>query len=248
VRLAISHRSDPGLVRASNQDACSVDILDPRHNAALLVVADGMGGYEGGEVASRIAVETVRARVLGNAAVWAEKGRVGEGLAEAILQANQAILQAQAEQPELGNMGSTLTVALIWGERIYLGHIGDSRAFLVGRENAWQVTTDHNVAGELFHSGHLTADQAMVHPQRHVLTRALGVGAMLQVERHEVVWQKSDLLVLSTDGLTNQVRIAEIQALAQEAEFAALADRLIALANERGGPDNITVLLARWEG
>lgn len=248
MKLAISHRSDPGLVRTSNQDACSVDILDPRQNAALLIVADGMGGYEGGEVASHIAVEIVRARVVGNAADWAEKNWLGEGLAEAIHQANQAILQAQTEQPELGNMGSTLTAALIWGERIYLGHIGDSRAFLVGKENAWQMTTDHNVAGELFQSGHLTADQAAVHPQRHVLTRALGVGAMLQVERHEVMWQKSDMLVLNTDGLTNLVRLPEVQALAQTVDFNELADRLIALANERGGPDNITVLLARWEG
>lgn len=248
MKVAISHRSDPGLVRTSNQDACSVDILDPRQNAALLVVADGMGGYEGGEVASRIAVETVRGRVLGNAADWAERSWLGEGLAEAIHQANQAILQAQTEQPELGNMGSTLTAALIWGERIYLGHIGDSRAFLVGKESAWQMTTDHNVAGELFQSGHLTADQAAAHPQRHVLTRALGIGAPVLVERHEIMWQKNDLLVLNTDGLTNLVRLPEVQALAQAVDFAELADRLIALANERGGHDNITVLLARWEG
>ncbi len=247
MKLHISHLSDVGRVRANNQDSCSVDLLDPRGNAALLIVADGMGGYEGGEIASQLAIETVRSRVLASAPDWAEKGWLGEGLTDAIHQANLAILQAQQESPSNDHMGTTLTAALIWGERIFLGHIGDSRAFFVGT-NPRQLSTDHNVAWELVQSGHLTAEQAAVHPQRHMLTRALGMTELLVVERLEEPWAGPDILVLCSDGLSNLVKMSEVQQLAAETAPEELAGRLVALANERGGHDNITVLIARWEG
>lgn len=248
MKLIFSQRTDPGLVRTSNQDACSVDLLDPRGNAALLLVADGMGGYEGGEIASQIAVQTVRNRVLQSAADWAEKGRLAEGLTESFLAANQAILQAQDQQPQLESMGTTLTAALVWGERVFLAHVGDSKASLLGKAGAVQVTTDHTVAAELLQGGHITVDQAAVHPQRHVLTRALGTGLSVPVERQELIWQQGETLVMYSDGLSNLVMLSEIEAMASEVPLPDLPDRLVALANSRGGHDNITVLLARWEG
>lgn len=247
MRLVFRHRSDPGRVRPSNQDAFSVDLLDPRGNAALLLVADGMGGYEGGEVASRIAVDTVRQRVVESAADWAEKGALGEGLIQAFEAANRKILQAQQEDENLGSMGTTLTAALIWGDRIFVGHVGDSKGCLLRPEGAVRITSDHNVAGELVESGHLTEEQAAVHPQRHVLTRALGIQAPVMVERRDELWQAGDILLLCTDGLANLVSLEEVRQMAQEA-FDSVADRLVDLANERGGHDNITVLAARWEG
>jgi len=248
LKLHITHLSDKGLVRATNQDAYSVDLLDPRGNAALLIIADGMGGYEGGEIASALAVETVRTQVCANAADWAERGWLGGGLIESINQANQAIVDKQAERPELSHMGTTITAALIWGGRIVIGHIGDSRAFFVGKKGARQVTTDHNVAGEMVQGGHLTADQAAVHPQRHYLTRALGIGEQIVVERHDLPWQNKELLVLSTDGLSGLVSLQEVAHLAQQTDFTDLAAQLVELAKSRGGNDNITVLIARWEG
>lgn len=247
MRLIFSHRSDPGQVRPNNQDSYSYDLLDPRGNAALLLVADGMGGYEGGEIASRIAVDTVRAKILGSVADRAERGTLGEGLVQAFDAANRAILQAQREKPDQGSMGTTLTAAIIWADRIMVAHMGDSKACLIHGTEASMITNDHNVAGELMQSGHLTPSQAAVHPQRHVLTRALGIGEAIVVDRRDLVWQPGDTLLLLTDGLSNLVPPTEIAALAAE-NFADLSDRLVDLANGRGGPDNITVLAARWEG
>ncbi|MDF2628898.1 MAG: putative protein phosphatase [Symbiobacteriaceae bacterium] len=247
MRLIFSHRSDPGQVRPNNQDAYSYDLLDPRGNAALLLVADGMGGYEGGEVASRLAVDTVRSKMLGAIADWAERGLLGEGLIQAFDAANRAILSAQREKPDQGSMGTTLTAALIWADRIMIAHMGDSKACLIHGNEASLITNDHNVAGELMQSGHLTPSQAAVHPQRHVLTRALGIGEAIVVDRRDLTWQPGDTLLLLTDGLSNLVPPAEMAALALE-EFESLSDRLVDLANARGGPDNITVLAARWEG
>ena len=247
MRLIFSHRSDPGLVRANNQDAYSVDLLDPRGNAALLIVADGMGGYEGGEIASHLAVETVRSRVLASAPDWAERGTLSDGLIQAVDAANRAILQAQREQPENASMGTTLTCALIWGERVMFAHVGDSKACLVRGNTLTPVTNDHNVPGELLQSGHLTAEQAAVHPQRNVLTRALGIADGVIVERRDITWQEGDTLLLLTDGLSNMVPLSELQSLL-DVGFGELVDRLVDLANARGGHDNITVLAARWEG
>ncbi|HEY3368587.1 MAG TPA: protein phosphatase 2C domain-containing protein [Symbiobacteriaceae bacterium] len=247
MRLEFGHRSDPGLVRPTNQDAFSVDLLDPRGNAALLLVADGMGGYEGGEIASRLAVDTVRAKVIASAADWAEKSMLLEGMVQAMDAANRAILQAQRERLDLASMGTTFTAALIWGDKILIGHVGDSKAVLVSPARTTTVTTDHNVAGELVQSGHITEAQAAVHPQRHVLTRALGTGDAVVVERVEIVWQPGDVLLLYTDGLSGLVAVPEVGE-ACAGEFAALADRLVDMALARGGFDNITVLAARWEG
>lgn len=247
MRLLFSYRTDQGLVRPNNQDSFSVDLLDPRGNAALLLVADGMGGYEGGEIASRIAVEIVRDRVLHCAPDWAEKGVLLDGLVQAVNQANAAILRAQQEQPERRSMGTTLTAALIWGQRILIAHVGDSKAVLIRPSGAEKVTTDHNVAGELVESGHLTAEEAAVHPQRHVLTRALGVDANLRIEQRELTWEQGDELLLFTDGLSNLVSLTEIEEISREG-FESMPQRLVDLANERGGYDNITVLAARWEG
>lgn len=248
MRLIFGEQTDPGLVRANNQDACVHALLNLPEGGALLVVADGMGGYDGGEVASRLAVETVKTHVLPHAEAWAQRGHVGEGLLDAIHEANRAILQAQMARPTLAHMGTTLTSIIVQGARLHVGHVGDSKAFLVGPNRAVQITTDHNVPGELMQSGHLTAQQAAVHPQRHVLTRALGVAEELEVEELELYWQPGDLLLLCTDGLSNLVSLPEIESLATQYAPQRLADQLVELANRRGGHDNITVIAVRWEG
>lgn len=248
MRLIFGERTDPGLVRPNNQDACAHDLLNLPGGGALLVVADGMGGYDGGEVASRLAVETLRSHVLAGFTAWVERGMLADGLLDAIHEANRAILDAQLDRPVLANMGTTLTAIIVQGSQLHVGHVGDSKAFLLGPGKAVQVTSDHNVPGELLQSGHLTAEQAAVHPQRHVLTRALGVRDELPVEQLELTWQPGEMLLLCTDGLSNLVSLTEIQSLAEQLAPEPLVDRLIDLANRRGGHDNITVLAVRWEG
>ncbi len=248
MRLVYSERTDPGRVRPSNQDAYLFEPLSVPGGGVLLAVADGMGGYDGGEVASRLAIQTLRAYVPPRVEAWAREGSVGEGLVEAIREANRAILQEQLAHRELANMGTTVTAVIAIGPRLYVGHVGDSKAFLVGPRGAWQITSDHNVPGELVLRGHLTAEEAAFHPQRHVLTRALGVRPDMPVEQRELEWSVGDLLLLCTDGLSNLVTLEEIRAAALQLEPDALADWLVNLANSRGGYDNITVLAARWEG
>ncbi len=248
MRLIHGERTDPGLVRPSNQDAYAVEPLDLPGGGALLIVADGMGGYDGGEVASRLAVDTVKTSVLTGLPSWLANGGLASGLHEAVCAANRVILQAQVDRPDISSMGTTVTAVLVHGERLLVCHVGDSKAFLIGSGEGRQITSDHNVPGELLLSGHLTAEQAAVHPQRHVLTRALGVEDSLPVEQLELQWRAGDLLLLCTDGLSNLVSLPEIQSLASTCEPAILVDRLVDLANNRGGHDNITVLAARWEG
>lgn len=248
MRLSYSYQSHTGLVRANNQDAFTVDPLADRSDAALLLVADGMGGHQGGEIASQLAVQTVRAAVLAGAARWAEQGELEQGLAVAIERANQVILQAQREQPGHSTMGTTLTAALIWGRQVVIGHIGDSKAVFVRSDGSLGATQDHNVASELLQSGHLTAEEAAVHPQRHILTRALGTDEQILIDTLTEEWRQGEVLLLCTDGLTNLVSLQEMQSLVAESFDPLLADRLIALANARGGHDNITVVAARWEG
>lgn len=248
MRLVYSERTDPGRVRPSNQDAYLIEPLSLPGGGALLAVADGMGGYDGGEIASRLAIQTLRAFVPPRVETWAREGTVGEGLVEAIHEANHVILEQQMARQELAHMGTTITAVIATGPRLYVGHVGDSKAYLVGPAEARQLTSDHNVPGELLQSGHLTQEEAAHHPQRHVLTRALGVRPDLPVEQRELEWSVGDLLLLCTDGLSNLVSLEEIREAARRLDPSALADWLVNLANSRGGYDNITVLAARWEG
>jgi len=243
-----SERTDPGRVRPSNQDAYLLDQIAVPEGGALMAVADGMGGYDGGEVASQLAVQTLRAYVLPRVEAWAREGTIGRGLVEGIHAANRAILAAQLTRADLARMGTTMTAVIAAGAHLYVGHVGDSKAFLITGTHAHQITSDHNIPGELLQRGHLTREQAACHPQRHVLTRALGVREELLVEQLELQWAVGDTILLCTDGLTNLVTLAEIEEAAARHDPASLADWLVSLANSRGGHDNITVLAARWEG
>lgn len=246
--LRFSAWTDVGRVRAGNQDAYCLHLLDGTSRRALLAVADGMGGHSGGEVASTLAARRLEEAVLRAAPGWSTPGACLEGLRAAVLEAHAAIKQAQAAMPAHADMGTTLTAVLVWGELLYVAHSGDSRAYLVSGGRIRRLTDDHSVVAELVRSGHLTEEEARGHPQRHFLTSALGVHGPVRVDLLEASWQPGDVVLLCSDGLTNAVADDEIaRHAADTSDFAAVARRLVDLANQRGGHDNITVVAAWWE-
>lgn len=244
MQLSISLKSDIGRVRTINQDHYLAEVLAP--GVALLGVADGMGGYEAGEVASALAIEHLRRLASAKPLPTEQPELLLEQLKRAFLEANQAILAGQAD-PHQAHMGTTLTAALVVNASIFVVHTGDSRLYLISQGQITQVTDDHSVVGELVKSGGLTEEEARVHPQRNLLTSALGSSRPPRLDHYQLTWQPGDTLLLCSDGLTNHVFADELLA-ALQGDFAGLADRLVALANERGGTDNITVVAARWLG
>lgn len=237
--------TDIGKVRETNEDSYCLEELGPAGGAWLLAVADGLGGYRAGEVASRIAIQTMRESVLHGAG--AEGEAWPQRLAGAITAAHERIVaESGSAEGELGGMGTTLTAVVVDGGRLYWGHVGDSRAYVLRSGRLTLLTRDHSVTGQLIADGFLAEEAARRHPQRNLLTQALGFPGGLEVETGVTELRPGDWLILTTDGLTTVVRSEEIVRSARRAELPLpLCERLVALANARGGPDNITVIAAR---
>jgi serine/threonine protein phosphatase PrpC len=229
VKLAAASATDQGLHRSNNEDAFLVD--DQR---ALFAVADGMGGHRGGEVASQIAIEALRAAVAN-----------GVPLHDAISGANAAIRERAAGDDELTGMGTTLTALIaVGGHQLLVGHVGDSRAYMLHDGTLRRATDDHSLVEELVREGRLTPEQAESHPQRAIVTRALGVDERVDVDLYTLDIEAGDRIVLCSDGLTTMVRERDIERLARtEPDPQRLAEALVAAANAAGGDDNITVVV-----
>lgn len=230
MRVGVS--TDVGRVRRSNEDAYWA-------NPPWFAVADGMGGHVAGEVASQLAVNEVREVSL------SEQDRPArEILATAIRQANAVIWKRGQEEVSLTGMGTTITVMRIDSDRCLVGHVGDSRCYQLRGTALRQITDDHSVVAELVRTGTLTENEAIGHPQRNLLTRALGAGPAVEPDIVEVDVLPGDKVMLCTDGLTAVLSPDEIRdTLVAKAEPEALAQRLVQKANERGGPDNITIVV-----
>ena len=227
-----AQRSDTGRVRSANEDSFLV-------RSPLFVVADGMGGANAGEVASRRAVE-----------VFSRGLRSGSGdeqrLAEAVGVANTEIHNdAQGDSNHRG-MGTTLTAALIGEDSAAIAHVGDSRAYLIRGREIEQLTRDHTLVDELVRQGRLTEEQAAHHPQRSIITRALGPEPSVEVDTFTVDLADGDILLLCSDGLTGMVSAqVMLETVSDSRSLAAAAKALVRKANEAGGRDNITVVLAK---
>ena len=215
--------TDPGRRRRRNEDSY---VLDP----PLFAVADGMGGAQAGEVASKLAAGAVK-----------EHGADVEGLVQ---EANRRVHQRSLEDPNTSGMGTTLTVAALEEGVVSIGHVGDSRAYLVRDGNLEQLTEDHSLVGELMRTGKLSAEEAVSHPQRSMITRALGTDPNVDVDIFSVEPRVGDLFLLCSDGLTSMVEDREILRLVGEkrGDLDGLVKALIKAANKGGGEDNITVV------
>jgi len=224
--------TDIGKVRDTNEDSF---ICRP----PLFVVADGMGGHVAGEVASRMAVETVSSCFDG-----LRDAEPQALLSKAIAQANRRIFRMAQENDGYAGMGTTVTAAFVEGGRLYWGHVGDSRLYLLRAGELKQITEDHSLVGELVKKGNISAAEALLHPHRNILTRAVGTGEHVKVDTGSFALLPGDRVLLCTDGLTNMVADEDIAAtLQQGGDGAALLAGLVAKANAAGGLDNITAII-----
>jgi protein phosphatase len=234
--------TDVGRRRDHNEDAWSVFRVGSASRRLVCVVADGMGGHLAGEVASARAVETIE-RELHERATDDPAMTLGETLE----QANALIWKEAQEDPEKSGMGSTVVCAVIDGAVAHVANVGDSPAYLVSGGTARQLTHDHSWVAEQVLAGDIRPEDAEIHPYRHILTRCLGAEETIQVELYQAIeLHPGDALVLCSDGLTAHVRPEEIGPIVASATGAEAAARALAdLANERGGTDNVTVVVAR---
>ena len=228
--------SDTGIVRAVNQDSYYVD--DPQ--GRFFIVADGMGGHAGGQEASKIATETIQAHLE---SYWDDSSKTSDVLLkEAIEKANQDILEDQSLHPERGDMGTTVVV-MAFRDRPWCVHVGDSRLYRWRNSELKQVTEDHTWVSLAMKSGEITPEQAKVHPWRHVLSQCLGRKDLFKIDLQELDIQSGDLLLMCSDGLTEEVSDNEITALiAKEKNCDSLVEKLVTAAKNAGGSDNVTVV------
>jgi PPM family protein phosphatase len=248
VKLGIEAASltDVGRQRSNNEDSCLY--WEPngdeefRRKGHLAVVADGMGGYEGGQEASRLAVETIR-HIYDNSA---EDDRQ-KVLVEALNSAHRTIQRYAEEHPQYHGMGTTCTAVSIVGRQLCFAHVGDSRLYLVRSESVSRLTRDHSYVGRLVENGIVRSEDAESHPQRHILTAALGSGVEVNpdVPTQPFLLQEGDRLVLCTDGLWSLISEQELGDTVRAHTPAEACLALVEMALKRGAPDNITVLVLR---
>jgi PPM family protein phosphatase len=247
--VAVKAATDIGLKRTQNEDSHGIWVPEDEARLArrgvLLVVADGMGGYRAGEVASRLAVETVVGVYRAT-----DEGDVPSVLRHAVEEANRVVHRESLANPDKGGMGTTCTALVVRGTEAWVAHVGDSRAYLVRGKGIEQVTRDHSLVAQFVREGQLTPEEARVDPRRNVVTRSLGVAPSVEVDVESVphALRPDDTFLLCSDGLHGQVLDPEMAEAVAGRNLERACQDLIALARERGGPDNITVMLARVAG
>lgn len=229
-----------GLVRENNQDALEYGTLSA--TAQYAVVCDGMGGANGGNIASKIAVEVIGSRIRDGYSETMASHSVERLLESAMATANSGVFERALQQPELSGMGTTVVAVITSGKTAYISHVGDSRLYLWRNNALIPVTRDHSVVQEMVESGKISAEEARSHPRRNYITRAIGVTEMESGEYDELELQSGDRLLLCTDGLTNEVSADAISQILLQNDESTL-DKLVRAALDGGGADNITVVL-----
>jgi PPM family protein phosphatase len=228
--------SDTGMERTNNEDSALVDL-----DLGLFVVADGMGGHAAGEVASRVAVDALAAAMRARPRPARARDEA-EILLQAVHDANAAVVREASERGTLG-MGTTLSAVCLRKRAAAIANVGDSRVYLISRKGISQLTTDHTLVMQMVDRGLLTHAQARIHPEKHVLTMAIGTPGVLEPQLLHAKVPAGGRLLLSSDGLHDLVPDAEIEELARHADLETAARLLVDRANEHGGFDNVTVLL-----
>ena len=240
--VKIASESDIGRVRSSNQDAFSAGEI---RGAVWAVVCDGMGGANGGNIASGKAVKTISDCITAAYHSDMSANGISAMLESAIIAANLNIYDEAAENTDLAGMGTTVVAAIAYGESIILAHAGDSRAYIYEAGALRQITRDHSVVQKMIERGEITPDEARNDPRKNVITRALGVSEDIEIEFGEEVLPKGAILILCTDGLTNYVDSGQMSNIIDNNKFEDCPKLLVDAANSGGGTDNITVVMIK---
>ncbi|QQE80740.1 Stp1/IreP family PP2C-type Ser/Thr phosphatase [Alicyclobacillus sp. SO9] len=245
-------QSHVGLVRQTNQDVFELSDIPATHQ--YMIVADGMGGASAGDVASRMAVDTV-ATGLKQALQDHRTEDIPEVLREAVLEANRKVWESSQTHEEYFGMGTTMVAAMFDGNEVVFAHVGDSRGYILMAGSLQQVTSDHSLVAELVRRGQLTPDEAVHHPQRNIVTRSLGTDSQSIVDIDVLKWKEGDVVLLCSDGLTNLVGKEELehtlfplQIATTNVEVENVVQKLLQMALHRGAPDNVTIAIAVHNG
>ncbi len=233
-------KSDVGKVRLNNEDA----FYFPQKGyefPELYIVADGMGGHQGGEIASRIAVKEVSSYINSNLSQDCDTQKVKRILESSIVKANSKILSLSLKNHGLSGMGTTITIALLHNGCLYIGHVGDSRAYRIRENHMEQLTKDHSLVWQLAEEGRITMEETKTHPMKNVITKALGTDEFIEPDILEFDLKNNDIIILCSDGLTNMLDNDSIKNIVCGLEPEQAALKLIKEANLKGGEDNITV-------
>jgi len=242
--------TDLGRTRPMNEDGYYISAYSREHEALYAIVADGMGGHKAGEVASSMALEQVSETVNQGFRGDMSVSEIKSLLVSAVKRANHSIYEKSKSDPSYGGMGTTLTLCLISGDRGVVAHVGDSRAYMFRKNKLHQITTDHSLVNELIKNGQITPEEAANHPQKNVITRALGTDSGVEIDLYEFKLRPDDMLLLCSDGLSNMLSDSELLghlAAGRQKTLSELAKQLVLGANEKGGLDNITAVLLTKE-
>ncbi len=239
--MQVFAKTDIGRERRVNEDFYYIS--EPEDKIKLFILADGMGGYNAGEVASKMAVETVKDYIYKHFEKSKEsKEKLEQLLKDAIEYANSTIYKKAQSKKELNGMGTTLDVCLIYNSKIYIGHIGDSRVYRIRKEFMRRITRDHSYVQTLIEDGKITKEEALHHPKRNMLTKALGCMEQVEPDVYTKTFIKDDIILMTSDGLTNMIKESEIYDIVKQDKLHA-TENLVKQANENGGYDNITVVI-----
>ena len=236
-------KSDIGKVREMNQDYFYIS--EPLDRVQIYILADGMGGYNGGEIASKLATTCAKNYIENNfAETPKDKESIMKLVKSSMEYANMVVYEKSKENQELEGMGTTLEIGLIYNNRIYIGHVGDSRIYRIRKDFIRKLTQDHSYVQKLVKDGTITKEEAENHPKKNMLMKALGCNAFVEPDVSVKGFLKDDIILMGSDGLTNLVKQEDLYNIAKE-NIELAPQRLVDIANNNGGYDNITVIVIK---
>ena len=237
-------KSDIGKVREQNQDYYYIS--EPLDDVQLYIIADGMGGYTGGEIASKLAVTSAKSYIENNfEQTDKDKDSIIQLVASSLEYANMVVYEKSKENKELEEMGTTLDICLIYNNKAYIGHVGDSRIYRIRKEFIRKITLDHSYVQKLVKDGTITQEEAQHHPQKNMLMKALGCNAFVEPDVMIKGFQKDDIILMTTDGLTNLVSKDHLFETVKNENLEQVPKKLVEQAINNGGYDNITVIVIK---